>query len=192
MLLTGSLRREFSLRRWRRCRSHGREVLVVLYPRLWRPPIGHQSMICLSRLQAQCTRWRDVGDRRRRPRILKAAFVILRKSRTGRRGYHADHGRVGARTPRRTGRRRRSLVVAPRAALGRIGQPGVVKLFPHATIITGDVVLVRFHNIDHHLGILFLFVFGDSAVGQDPLPVGWEALEKISLLIGGPATPNLP
>lgn len=40
----------------------------------------------------------------------------------------------------------------------------MVELLPDAIVLATEIAFVRFDNVDHHLGILFLLIFGDTAV----------------------------
>lgn len=51
------------------------------------------------------------------------------------------------------------------AALGGIGKLCVIEFLPDAIILTAIIALVGLDNVDHHLGILFLLIFGNAIVG---------------------------
>lgn len=89
--------------------------------------------------------------------------MILGKSGTGRGRDDAHAGGIGIRTVADI--RGCGTVMASIAALGRIGKLCVIELLPDAIILTTIITLVGLDNIDHHLGILLLLIFGNTIVG---------------------------
>lgn len=56
----------------------------------------------------------------------------------------------------------------------------MVEFLPDAIIFSSKIALIRLNNVDHHLWVLFLFVFGNAAIRQNPLPIGRESLDRMN------------
>lgn len=56
----------------------------------------------------------------------------------------------------------------------------MIEFLPDAIVFSPKIALVRLNNVDHHLWVLFLFVFGDATIGQNPLPIGRESLDRMN------------
>jgi hypothetical protein len=55
-------------------------------------------------------------------------------------------------------------LVAAGAACWGAGELCMIEFMPHTVVLVAHVVLVRLHDIDHHLGVLFLLVLGNTDV----------------------------